>query len=468
MGERTQQIEKDPVCGMDVVGRSGEEGGLCYEYAGRRYFFCSPACFQSFRMNPQRFIKKEEGSIVERCELCSKAIRAGEEGSEISFEGKKYTFCCRTCSDVFLRGLGSGEHEGLSSFKKRRPDADDLGDILEWLKIAVESKACDLFLTDGEPPTIKVYGRFQQIQEAPITSRQMREVIQAILPDQKRRAFEEGNEVDLGMDIEGLARFRVNIFRQQNGMSMAVRPIPHEIPSLRSLNLADIFQDLVSLEQGLVLITGPTGSGKTTTLAAFINAINQQKERHIITIEDPIEYVIPNRRSLIHQREVGTHTQSFADGLRSALRENPDIIVVGELRDLESISLAIRAAETGHLVIGTLHSGTAVQTITRVLDVFDSARQAQIRVQLAQSLQVICSQRLFKRKDGQGMVLATEVMMATLALRNIIRQNRVQEIRGYMETGMRERMHTLRQSIQRLVEEDMVDKEVLKEAGGMF
>ena len=207
------------------------------------------------------------------------------------------------------------------------------------------------------------------------------------------------------------------------------------------------------------MITGPAGSGKTTTLASFIDTINQNEERHIITIEDPIEYLITNKRSLIHQREVGWHTSSFADGLRSALREDPDIIVVGELRDLESISLCLRAAETGHLVLATLHSGTAVQALTRIIDVFDSVRQEQVMVQLAQSLQCVCSQNLIKRMDKPGMVLATEILIGTLAISNLIRQNRIYEIRGYMETGQAEKMHTFKKSIAPLIEPGIIDKE---------
>ncbi|VAX35860.1 Twitching motility protein PilT [hydrothermal vent metagenome] len=418
--EIIKNIECDPVCGMDVMTKEAEQSSLYRDYEEIRYFFCSSSCFQSFQMNPKRFVYGDEkkNKIIPNENI----LPLENTQDQLKFNG-----------------------------------------MFSWLKKAVESHACDLFLTVGEPPTIKVYGRFQQIDALPLSHEQMATIIQSILPDKKKEEFEKGGEIDLGLDIQGLSRFRINIFRQQNGASMAIRPLPYTIPSLKSLKLPDVFNDFISIKHGLILITGPTGSGKTTTLAAFINAINQQEERHIITIEDPIEYVIPNQRSLIHQREVGLHTQSFADGLRNALRENPDIIVVGELRDLESISLAIRAAETGHLVLGTLHSGTAVQTITRVLDVFDTARQPQIRIQLAQSLQAICSQRLIKKSDGQGMVLATEIMVATLALRNIIRQNRVQEIRGYMETGMRENMHTLKQSIQNLINDGLVSEEALNE-----
>jgi twitching motility protein PilT len=269
----------------------------------------------------------------------------------------------------------------------------------------------------------------------------------------------------MGLDVPECSRFRLNIFRHLKGVTIAVRPIPYKIPALSELGLPPVFDDLSKLKHGLILITGPAGSGKSTTLASFVNLINHREERHIITIEDPVEYFIPHHRSIIHQREVGWHTSSFSDGLKNALRENPDVIVVGELRDLESIVLAIRAAETGHLVMGTLHSGTAIQAITRLLDVFDDGRQALIRVQLAQSLQAVCSQRLYKRSDGNGMVLATEVLIATLAIRNIIREQRIQEIRGYMATGMREQMHTFKQSIEGLIAEKLIDESYLGESG---
>jgi len=337
--------------------------------------------------------------------------------------------------------------------------------LFAWLHEAVFSHASDLFLSDGEQPTLKIYGTFKRLMEIPVTAQKLFNIINAILPPQKLELYQNGLEVDMGLDVPGCSRFRLNIFRHQMGTTIAIRPIPYQIPMMKELGLPPVFEDLVRLKRGLVLITGPAGSGKSTTLASFINHINNQEERHIITIEDPVEYLITPHRSLIHQREVGCHTASFSDGLKNALRENPDVIVVGELRDLESITLAIRAAETGHLVLGTLHSGSAVQAITRLLDVFDVGRQALIRVQLAQSLQAICSQRLYKKTDGSGMVPATEILIATLAIRNIIREQRIQEIRGYMATGMQEQMHTFKQSIQALVEANMVHADCLMESG---
>lgn len=335
--------------------------------------------------------------------------------------------------------------------------------LFSWIEKAVSQNASDLFLSVGEQPTLKIYDSFKRIDGEFLNDNQLSEIIEALIPSQKKERYLNGYEVDIGLDLPGDFRFRVNIFRQHKGMALAIRPLPYRIPTIEELKLPDIFYDISRLARGLVLVTGPAGSGKSTTLASLINMINERDERHIVTIEDPIEYLIPNKRALIHQREVGCHTHSFSDGLRSALRENPDIIVVGELRDLESISLAIRAAETGHLVLGTMHTGEAIQAITRILDAFDSGRQSQIRIQLAQSFKAICSQRLLKRVDGNGMIVATEVLIGTLAVRNIIRENRVQELRGYMETGRAERMHTFQQNIRELIENKYIDPNMLQE-----
>ncbi len=454
-----KDMERDPVCHMDVLQEAVETKGFCYDFKDTRFYFCSEVCLECFKMNPNRFL--QEDIAIAKCELCSKTISQAEEFSEIDINGQKYKFCCSTCSAVFLQK----KNENIKDKEIIYQDLDRIKQtiIYQYLQEAIKQHASDLFLSVGEAPILKIYDVFMKITDQPLEKTTINEFIQAIMPERKYEHFEEGNDVDIGLNVKYLARFRVNIFRQQNGNSLAIRPLPYNIPELEELMLPDVYRDLQLVKRGMILITGPTGSGKTTTLASFINAINLKEEKHIITIEDPIEYVIPSRKSLIHQREVGWHTKSFGDGLRSALRENPDIIVVGELRDLESISLAIRAAETGHLVLGTLHSGTAIQTLSRILDVFDSERQSLIRTQLAQSLQAICSQRLIKRSDGEGMIVATEVMIATLALRNIIRQDRVQEIRGYIETGQREKMHTLRQSIQKLIDSGTVLEESLDE-----
>ncbi len=330
-----------------------------------------------------------------------------------------------------------------------------------WLKMAVERQASDLFLSVAEPPTIKVANDFITLQPEPLGAEEISRIFTALLPEKKLAEFHAGSDVDIGIDVEGFSRFRVNAFRQLHGDSLALRPLPYRIPTMGELLLPEVLQELSLQTRGLILVTGTTGCGKSTTLAAMIDMINQRDQKHIITIEDPIEYIIPPRFSLIHQREVGTHVASFADGLRSALREHPDIIMVGELRDLDSISLAIRAAETGHLVLGTLHSGSAVQAITRMTDVFDSNRQAQIRIQLAQSLQAVISQRLFKRCDRPGMAVATEVLIATQAIRTFIRENRIYEIRGFMESGVREQMNTLKQSVERRIREGILDTQCL-------
>ncbi len=455
-------MARDPVCNMEVLDKAAESNALLQDYEGKKYVFCSLSCMQSFQMNPKRFAGLNKTVCeIGICELCSKKIKEGEEYSEMNIHGKLFKFCCSTCASTFLKKETLDKQTDSSAFHEIEPANDSI--IIRWFEEAVKQNASDLFLSVGETPMLKIYGVFKQINEKPLNKQMIDKFIKEIMPEKKEAQFQQGHDVDIGLDIKGLSRFRINIFRQQNGIAVAIRPLPYKIPTIKELNLPDVFEDLIRIRHGMVLITGPAGSGKTTTLASFINTINQNEERHIITIEDPIEYIIPNQRSLIHQREVGWHTNSFADGLRSSLRENPDIIVIGELRDFESISLAIQAAETGHLVLGTLHSGTATQSITRILDAFDSERQALIRTQLAQSLQAICSQRLINRMDGTGMIVATEVMVATLALRNIIRQNRIQEIRSYIQTGMREKMHTLQQSIKALIEAGHVSQDALDE-----
>lgn len=458
---------RDVICGMDVIVEQAEQACLYEDYAGMRYYFCAETCRHVFLMEPGRFIQQPIGAVTGHCELCRKTIHQGESASALNIGGNTYQFCCPTCASVFVGR--SNERKALDAATVI-PSPPSLSErlqrcgLLPWLEQTVRHNASDLFLAVGDRPTIKVFGSFKPLNDAPLTSQRLLEIIETLLPESKRALFQAGREVDIGMEIEGFSRFRINVFREQDGSAIAFRPVPQRIPSLGELGLPPIFESFTRCARGLILVTGPAGSGKTTTLAALIDAINQRDERHIITIEDPIEYVIPNKRSIIHQREVGLHTQSFTDGLRNALRENPDIIVVGELRDRESISLAIRAAETGHLVLGTLHSGTAIQSITRVLDVFEAELQGQIRVQLTQSLQAIAAQRLLKRRDGTGMVAATEVLIATLAVRNIIRQSRLQELRSYMEIGERNGMHSLDSSIQSLIKQGIVGEEALREA----
>lgn len=457
------KILHDPVCGMEVVPEAAEKQHLCQDYAGIRYMFCSLACYQVFQMDPQRFAQQEKTDAqASRCDLCSKAIRDGDETSKVTIRDKVYQFCCPTCASEYTSKIQTDSLR-ISEPNDKIEGLKSCG-LLQWLEEAVQQNASDIFLSVAEPPILKVYGIFKQLDSAVLKQERLSKIIQALLPEEKLAKFSQTGEVDMGLGLEGLSRFRVNVFREKNGDAVAIRPLPHKIPTLKELRLPNVFQDISRLRRGLVLMTGPAGTGKSTTLAALIDTINQREEKHIITIEDPIEYVIPSKRSLIHQREIGIHTQSFSDGLRNCLRENPDIIVVGELRDLESISLAIRAAETGHLVFGTLHSGTAIQSLTRLLDVFDGERQAQIRIQLAQSLQAICAQRLFKRQDLPGMIVATEVLIATLAVRTVIRTNRLSELHGYIEMGRYEQMHSFKQSIQTLIDAGLVDTDALGEA----
>ncbi|MBF0331384.1 MAG: PilT/PilU family type 4a pilus ATPase [Candidatus Omnitrophica bacterium] len=369
---------------------------------------------------------------------------------------KKCTLCGKLASDP--------EHRQSSTDSTDSPPAELTGSpAYPWMKESFERHASDLFLSATQRPVIKLLNDFIPLRQNPLSAEEVSKIIASILPEKMLNAFRSGQDVDLAIDVKGLARFRLNTFRQLHGSALAMRPLPHYIPTMDELLLPKVLNELSRLTSGLILITGPTGCGKSTTLAALIHTINQRDQKNIITIEDPIEYIIPSRRSLIHQREVGTHVTSFANGLRSALREHPDIIVVGELRDLESISLAIRAAETGHLVLGTLHSTDATQAITRITDVFDSNRQPQIRVQLAQSLQGIISQRLFRHANKPKMVVATEVMIATMAIRTLIRENRTLEIRGYIETGIREQMNTLRQSVEQRIREGRLDEHCLAE-----
>jgi len=455
---------KDPVCGMEVVPEAAEKQRLYQDYAGTRYVFCSLSCYQVFQMDPQRFIRQEKKNTqIGLCDLCSKVIQEDDRISKLNIGGKAYRFCCSTCASVYS-SKSQADSPGLSEQPSDKIERLKSCGLLQWLEEAVQQNASDIFLSVAHPPILKVYGTFKQLDNVALQEEQLSKIIHALLPENKLSKFIEAGEVDMGLDLEGLSRFRINVFREKNGDAVAIRPLPHKIPRLEELGLPDVFQDISRLQRGLVLITGPAGSGKSTTLAALINTINQREEKHILTIEDPIEYAIPSKRSLIHQREIGIHTQSFSEGLRNCLRENPDIIVVGELRDLESISLAIRAAETGHLVFGTLHSGTAIQALTRLLDVFDAQRQAQIRIQLAQSLQAICAQRLFKRRDIQGMIVATEVLIATLAVRTIIRSNRLSELRGYIEMGRYEQMHSFKHNIQALIDAGTVDTDALREA----
>jgi twitching motility protein PilT len=329
-------------------------------------------------------------------------------------------------------------------------------DIAELLAFAVKNKASDLHLSAGLPPMIRVHGDVRRINLPPLEHKDVHAMIYDIMNDSQRKHYEEHLECDFSFAIPGLARFRVNAFVHNRGAGGVFRTIPSKVLSLEELNAPKIFQDIASQPRGIVLVTGPTGSGKSTTLAAMINYVNENEHGHILTIEDPIEFVHESKRCLINQREVGPHTHSFANALRSALREDPDVILVGEMRDLETIRLALTAAETGHLVFGTLHTSSAAKTVDRIVDVFPAAEKEMVRAMLSESLRAVISQTLLKTKDGSGRVAAHEIMIGTPAIRNLIRENKIAQMYSAIQTGQAVGMQTLDQCLQDLVRRNVV------------
>ncbi len=329
-------------------------------------------------------------------------------------------------------------------------------DIAELLAFAVKNKASDLHLSAGLPPMIRVHGDVRRINLPPMEHEAVHGMIYDIMNDAQRKDYEENLECDFSFAIPGLARFRVNAFQQQRGAGAVMRTIPSKILTLEELNAPKIFGELTMQSRGLILVTGPTGSGKSTTLAAMINHVNENVYGHILTVEDPIEFVHEAKRCLINQREVGPHTLSFSNALRSALREDPDIILVGELRDLETIRLALSAAETGHLVFGTLHTSSAAKTIDRIIDVFPAAEKEMVRAMLSESLKAVISQSLLKTKDGGGRVAAHEIMIGTPAIRNLIREAKVAQMNAAIQTGASVGMQTLDQCLTDLVRRNVI------------
>jgi twitching motility protein PilT len=329
-------------------------------------------------------------------------------------------------------------------------------EIAELLAFGVKNKASDLHLSAGLPPMIRVHGDVRRINVPSLTHDDVHGMVYDIMNDGQRKQYEENLECDFSFEIPNLARFRVNAFVQQRGAGAVMRTIPSKVLSLEELNAPKSFQEISNQPRGLVLVTGPTGSGKSTTLAAMVDYINNIEYGHILTVEDPIEFVHESKKCLINQREVGPHTLSFSNALRSALREDPDIILVGEMRDLETIRLAMTAAETGHLVFGTLHTSSAAKTVDRIIDVFPAAEKEMIRSMLSESLRAVISQTLCKTKDGTGRVAAHEIMVGTPAIRNLIREAKVAQMYSAIQTGQALGMQTMDQCLADLVRRNVI------------
>ena len=330
-------------------------------------------------------------------------------------------------------------------------------DISQLLSFGVKEGASDCHLSAGEPPMLRLHGDMKKVDMPPMTQEQVHSLVYDIMSDAQRKIFEEHLECDFSFALGDISRFRVNVFLQNRGLAAVFRTIPTEILPLEKLGMPPIVRQLCDREKGLILVTGPTGSGKSTTLAGMIDYLNNLYEGHVITIEDPIEFVHKSKKCLVNQRELGVHTKSFANALRSALREDPDIVLVGEMRDLETIQLALTAAETGHLVFATLHNSSAPKTVDRIIDAFPPNQQAQVRTQLAEALEAVLTQTLVKKKTG-GRAAAVEILVATTAIRNLIREQKLHQIPGLMQASQKEGMQTMDMALLDLATRGVITK----------
>lgn len=343
-------------------------------------------------------------------------------------------------------------------------------DITKLLEFAFQQDASDIHISSGESPMMRIHGSMKRIKAPALTSEQTHSLLYDVMSDSQRKTFEEMSDIDFSMQLGEIARFRVNVFRQQRGMGAVFRKIPTKILSIEQLHLPPIIGELTKRQKGLILVTGPTGSGKSTTLASMIDLINDTEEGHILTIEDPIEFVHQSKKCLVNQREIGPHSKSFSNALRAALREDPDIVLVGEMRDLETIQLALTAAETGHLVFGTLHTSSAPKTVDRIIDVFPPAQQQQVRTMFSESIQAVITQTLCK-KVGGGRIAALEILVGTNAVKNLIREGKIHQIPGIMQTSQGVGMQTLEMHLRELVDKGLISREVAIEKTsnpGMF
>ncbi|HEZ1791941.1 TPA: type IV pilus twitching motility protein PilT [Neisseria meningitidis] len=334
--------------------------------------------------------------------------------------------------------------------------------ITDLLAFGAKNKASDLHLSSGISPMIRVHGDMRRINLPEMSAEEVGNMVTSVMNDHQRKIYQQNLEVDFSFELPNVARFRVNAFNIGRGPAAVFRTIPSTVLSLEELKAPSIFQKIAESPRGMVLVTGPTGSGKSTTLAAMINYINETQPAHILTIEDPIEFVHQSKKSLINQRELHQHTLSFANALRSALREDPDVILVGEMRDLETIGLALTAAETGHLVFGTLHTTGAAKTVDRIVDVFPAGEKEMVRSMLSESLTAVISQNLLKTHDGNGRVASHEILIANPAVRNLIRENKITQINSVLQTGQASGMQTMDQSLQSLVRQGLIAPEVAR------